>query len=234
MTRYLFNPPAPFSLPIQGSESRFPVGRIFCVGRNYHAHAIEMGAPVDKASMQPFYFIKDAGSLVESGASLPYPPGTRDYQHEMELVVAIGASGFRVAEADAPSLVWGYACGLDMTRRDLQRVAREAGKPWDLAKNFEGAAVLSGIVPKAGADVLQSGAITLQVNGLTRQSGNLAQLIWSIPELIADLSRFYHLQPGDLIFTGTPEGVSAVVPGDRLTGRIEGVGEITLTIGEAE
>ena len=143
-------------------------------------------------------------------------------------------SGFRVAEADAPSLVWGYACGLDMTRRDLQRVAREAGKPWDLAKNFEGAAVLSGIVPKAGADVLQSGAITLQVNGLTRQSGNLAQLIWSIPELIADLSRFYHLQPGDLIFTGTPEGVSAVVPGDRLTGRIEGVGEITLTIGEAE
>ena len=234
MTRYLFAPPAPASLPIQGSDARFPVGRIICVGRNYHAHAIEMGAPVDKASMQPFYFIKDAGSLVESGASLPYPPGTRDYQHEMELVVAIGASGFRVAEADAPSLVWGYACGLDMTRRDLQRVAREAGKPWDLAKNFEGAAVLSGIVPKAGADVLQSGAITLQVNGLTRQSGNLAQLIWSIPELIADLSRFYHLQPGDLIFTGTPEGVSAVVPGDRLTGRIEGVGEITLTIGEAE
>ena len=234
MTRYLFAPPAPASLPIQGSDARFPVGRIFCVGRNYHAHAIEMGAPVDKASMQPFYFIKDAGSLVESGASLPYPPGTRDYQHEMELVVAIGASGFRVAEADAPSLVWGYACGLDMTRRDLQRVAREAGKPWDLAKNFEGAAVLSGIVPKAGADVLQSGAISLQVNGLTRQSGNLAQLIWSIPELIADLSRFYHLQPGDLIFTGTPEGVSAVVPGDRLTGRIEGVGEITLTIGEAE
>lgn len=191
MTRYLFAPPAPASLPIQGSDARFPVGRIFCVGRNYHAHAIEMGAPVDKASMQPFYFIKDAGSLVESGASLPYPPGTRDYQHEMELVVAIGASGFRVAEADASSLVWGYACGLDMTRRDLQRVAREAGKPWDLAKNFEGAAVLSGIVPKAGADVLQSGAITLQVNGLTRQSGNLAQLIWSIPELIADLSRFY-------------------------------------------
>ena len=129
MTRYLFAPPAPASLPIQGSDARFPVGRIFCVGRNYHAHAIEMGAPVDKASMQPFYFIKDAGSLVESGASLPYPPGTRDYQDEMELVVAIGASGFRVAEADAPSLVWGYACGLDMTRRDLQRVAREAGKP---------------------------------------------------------------------------------------------------------
>lgn len=234
MTRYLFAPPAPASLPIQGSDARFPVGRIFCVGRNYHAHAVEMGAPVDKASMQPFYFIKDAGSLVESGATLPYPPGTRNYQHEMELVVAIGASGFRVAEADAAGLVWGYACGLDMTRRDLQLVAREAGKPWDLAKNFEGAAVLSGIVPKAGAGVLQSGAITLQVNGLTRQSGDLAQLIWSIPELIADLSRFYHLQPGDLIFTGTPEGVSAVAPGDRLSGRIEGVGEISLTIGEAE
>ena len=233
MTRYLFAPPAPASLPIRGSEARFPVGRIFCVGRNYHAHAIEMGAPVDKATMQPFYFIKDAGSLLKSGATLPYPPGTRDLQHEMELVVAIGGAGFCVAEADATALVWGYACGLDMTRRDLQLVAREAGKPWDLAKNFEGGAVLSEIVPKAGPGVLQAGAITLQVNGLTRQSGKLEQLIWSIPELIADLSRFYHLQPGDLIFTGTPEGVSAVVPGDQLKGHIEGVGEISLTIGEA-
>lgn len=234
MTRYLFTPPAPASLPVRGSDARFPVGRIFCVGRNYHAHAIEMGAPVDKATMQPFYFIKDAASLLESGATLPYPPGTCDLQHEMELVVAIGAAGFRVSEAEAEHLVWGYACGLDMTRRDLQLVAREAGRPWDLAKNFEHAAVLSEIVPKAGPDVLQAGAITLQVNGLTRQSGNLAQLIWSIPELIADLSRFYHLQPGDLIFTGTPEGVSAVVPGDRLSGSIEGVGELTLTIGEGE
>ena len=232
MTRYLFNPPAPFSLPIQGSESRFPVGRIFCVGRNYHAHAIEMGAPVDKTTMQPFYFIQDAASAVESGATLPYPPGTRDFQHEMELVVALGAGGFRVTEADAGGMIFGYACGLDMTRRDLQLVARAAGRPWDLAKNFENAAVLSAIVPNGR--VLGQGAIGLQVNGAPRQGADLGQMIWSIPELIADLSRYYHLRPGDLLFTGTPEGVGAVVPGDRITGRIEGVGEITLTIGDAE
>lgn len=187
MTRYLFNPPAPFSLPIQGSESRFPVGRIFCVGRNYHAHAIEMGAPVDKTTMQPFYFIKDAASAVESGATLPYPPGTRDFQHEMELVVALGAGGFRVTEADAGGMIFGYACGLDMTRRDLQLVARAAGRPWDLAKNFENAAVLSAIVPNGR--VLGQGAIGLQVNGAPRQGADLGQMIWSIPELIADLSR---------------------------------------------
>ena len=234
MTRYLFAPPAPASLPIRGDDACFPVGRIFCVGRNYHAHAIEMGAPVNKATMQPFYFIKDTASLVESGATLPYPPGTRDFQHEMELVVALGAEGFRVTEADAAGMIFGYACGLDMTRRDLQLVARAAGRPWDLAKNFESAAVLSAIMPKAGPGVLRSGAITLQVNGLPRQSGDLEQLIWSIPELIADLSRYYHLRPGDLLFTGTPEGVGAVVPGDRITGQIEGVGEISLTIGDAE
>ena len=180
------------------------------------------------------YFCKSAHSLQQSGGSQPYPPGTKNYHYEMEPVVAIGAPAFRIDEARAREIIYGYACGLDMTRRDLQLVAREAGRPWDLAKNFEHAAVLSEITPKAGPDVLQAGAITLQVNGLTRQSGNLAQLIWSIPELIADLSRFYHLQPGDLIFTGTPEGVSAVVPGDRLSGSIEGVGELTLTIGEGE
>lgn len=232
MTRYLFNPPAPFSLPIQGSDARFPVGRIFCVGRNYHAHALEMGAPVDKATMQPFYFIKDAASAVESGATLPYPPGTRDFQHEMELVVAIGRAGFRVAEADTEAMIYGYACGLDMTRRDLQLIARAAGRPWDLAKNFESAAVLSAIVPNGR--VLGQGAIGLQVNGLPRQGADLNQMIWSIPELIADLSRYYHLRPGDLLFTGTPEGVGAVVAGDRITGQIEGVGEIALSIGDAE
>ena len=233
-TSYLWTPPPVQSLPVRGSAQRLPIHRLFFVGRNYHAHAVEMGRPVDKSVERPFYFTKAPQTLTESGATVAYPPETQNYHFEMELVVAIGKAGFRIPAEQAHEYIYGYACGLDMTRRDLQLVAREAGRPWDLAKNFEHAAVLSEITPKAGPDVLQAGAITLQVNGLTRQSGNLAQLIWSIPELIADLSRFYHLQPGDLIFTGTPEGVSAVVPGDRISGSVEGVGEITLDIGEAE
>lgn len=233
-TQYLFTPPPVYSLPVRGLQARYPVNRIFCVGRNYHAHAVEMGVPVDKANAQPFYFTKAASTLVESGATVPYPTGTSNYHHEMELVVAIGAPGFRVTESDAASLIYGYAAGLDMTRRDLQLVAREQGRPWDLGKDFELSAVCSEIVPMGDLGVLGSGAIRLQVNGEPRQSADLSQLIWSIPELIADLSKFYHLQPGDLIYTGTPEGVGAVKPGDRLAGHIDRVGEITLTIGAAE
>jgi fumarylpyruvate hydrolase len=234
MTNYLFTPAPVYSLPVQGADARFPVKRIFCVGRNYHAHAVEMGRPVDKSTMKPFYFIKDASALVESGATVPYPAGTANYHYEMELVVAIGAEGFRVKESDAANLIYGYAAGLDMTRRDLQLVARDQGRPWDLGKNFEKSAVCTPIVPMGKLGVLQAGAIALQVNGTPKQTADLSQLIWNIPELLADLSQYYHLQPGDLIYTGTPEGVGAVVSGDLISGQIEQVGSVQLTIGAAE
>ena len=231
---YLWNPPPVHSLPVRGSAARYPINRIFCVGRNYQAHAVEMGNPIDKANAKPFYFTKSPSTLVESGATVPYPAGTANYHYEMELVVAIGAAGFRVAEADARRMIYGYAAGLDMTRRDLQLAAREQGRPWDLGKDFEKSAVCSEIVPIGNLGVLSAGAINLQVNGETRQSADIAQLIWNIPELLADLSKFYHLEPGDLIYTGTPEGVGPVKPGDRITGHVDNVGDIALTIGQPE
>jgi fumarylpyruvate hydrolase len=224
--------PAP-SLPVRGHAERAPVNRLFFVGRNYHAHAAEMGRPVDKATSAPFYFTKSPQTLVESGATVPYPAATQDFQHEMELVVVIGAPGFQVSVADAPRLIYGYACGLDMTRRDLQLTAREQGRPWDLGKDVEQSSVVSPIVPMAGR-VLESGELAMSVNGSRRQHSDLSKLIWSVPELIADLSRFYRLQPGDLVFTGTPEGVGPVQPGDRIDGHIEGVGEIVLHVGPPE
>ena len=231
---FVFAPPATPALPVVGTAARFPVHRIFCVGRNYHAHALEMGNPVDKATMKPFYFTKSPSALVDSGATVPYPCGTANYHYEMELVVAIGAHGFRLAEADAPRVIFGYAAGLDMTRRDLQLVAREQGRPWDLGKDFEKSAVCTPILPVGDLGVLTGGAITLQVNGETKQSADLSQLIWNIPELLADLSKFYHLEPGDIIYTGTPEGVGPVKPGDRISGHIDGVGDVTLNVGQAE
>jgi fumarylpyruvate hydrolase len=230
---YLWNPPPVHSLAVRGRSERFPIQRLFFVGRNYHAHAVEMGRPVDKSVEVPFYFTKSPSTLVESGATVAYPPGTKDYQHEMELVVAIGAPGFRVAEADAAKLIHGYACGLDMTRRDLQLVAREKGRPWDLGKDVEQSSVVSEIVPMPGT-VLDKGALEMSVNGQVRQKSDLSKLIWNIPELLADLSKFYHLQPGDLIFTGTPEGVGPLQPGDRIEGSVEGVGTIVLNVGPAE
>jgi fumarylpyruvate hydrolase len=232
-TTYLWNPPPVHSLAVRGRSERYPIQRLFFVGRNYHAHAVEMGRPVDKSVEVPFYFTKSRSSLVESGATVAYPPGTKDYQHEMELVLAIGAPGFRVAEADASKLIYGYACGLDMTRRDLQLVAREKGRPWDLGKDVEESSVVSEIVPMPGV-VLGQGELVMAVNGNVKQKSDLSKLIWNIPELIADLSKFYHLQPGDLIFTGTPEGVGPLQPGDRIDGRVEGVGTIELTVGPAE
>ncbi len=229
MTAYLFTPPATPSLAIEGRSERYPVGRIFCVGRNYHAHAVEMGRPVDKAAERPFYFTKTPAALVESGASIAYPPQTGNYHYEMELVLAIGKAGFEVPADQAHELVFGYACGLDMTRRDLQLVARDKGRPWDLGKDFEQSAVASSIVPMPGV-VLERGAIELSVNGQTKQRSDLDKLIWNIREILADLSLFYHLQPGDLIYTGTPEGVGAVVAGDRIEGQVEGVGTIGLNI----
>jgi fumarylpyruvate hydrolase len=232
-TTYLWNPPTAPSLPVRGTQQRLPVNRLFFVGRNYHAHAVEMGRPVDNGSERPFYFTKSPQTLVESGATVPYPPETTNYQHEMELVVAIGKPGFRVAPADAASLVYGYACGLDMTRRDLQLTARDKGRPWDLGKDVEQSSVVSEVVPMPGT-VLAHGALQMSVNGALRQKSDLDKLIWGIPELIADLSLFYHLQPGDLIFTGTPEGVGAVMAGDRIEGRIDDVGTIELNVGPAE
>ncbi|MDM0066110.1 fumarylacetoacetate hydrolase family protein [Variovorax sp. J31P207] len=232
-TTYLWAPPAIPSLPVRGKAERLPVNRLFFVGRNYHAHAVEMGRPVDKSVEVPFYFTKSPSTLVESGATVAYPPETKNYHHEMELVVAIGAPGFRVQRDDASKLVYGYACGLDMTRRDLQLVARDKGRPWDLGKDVEQSSVVSEIVPMPGK-VLETGALTLSVNGQPRQTSDLDKLIWNIPELIEDLSKFYHLQPGDLIFTGTPEGVGPLQPGDRIEGSVAGVGEIMLDIGPAE
>jgi fumarylpyruvate hydrolase len=230
---YLWTPPPVYSLPVRGKKERLPINRLFFVGRNYHAHAVEMGRPVDKSSSQLFYFTKAPSTLVESGATVAYPPGTKNYQYEMELVVAIGAPGFRVAATDAHRLIYGYACGLDMTRRDLQLAAREQGRPWDLGKDLEQSSVASEILPAEGM-VLRQGVLALTVNGQPRQKSDIGQLIWSIPEIIADLSTFYHLQPGDLIFTGTPEGVGPVVAGDRIDGRVEGVGEIVLHVGPVE
>lgn len=227
---YLWSPPPVCSVPVRGKNERYPVNRLFFVGRNYHAHAVEMGRPVDKSVEAPFYFTKAPSTLVESGATVPYPPGTKDYQYEMELVVAIGAPGFRVAEAGAHELIYGYACGLDMTRRDLQLAARDKGRPWDLGKDIEHGSVIAEIVPMAGI-VIDKGEIAMTVNGQTRQKSDIGKLIWNIREIIADLSKYYHLQPGDLIYTGTPEGVGPVVPGDRIEGHVEGVGTISLQIG---
>ncbi len=228
--RYLFPPPQQPTATVSGSPVLFPLHRVFCVGRNYHAHAAEMGASVDKAAQEPIYFSKHPAHVVASGAVIPYPPGTADFHHEVELVVALGREGFEVDESDAGDLIFGYACGLDMTRRDLQQRARKAGLPWDVAKDFENAAVLSEIVPQADCGSIERGAIRLSVNGELRQSSDVSLLIWSVAEIIAHLSTLYHLRPGDLIYTGTPEGVGAVVPGDRLHGAVEGVGEISLTV----
>ena len=232
-TTYLWNPPPVYSLPIKGRSERLPIHRLFFVGRNYHAHAKEMGRPVDKSTEVPFYFTKAPSTLVESGATVAYPPETSDYQHEMELVVVIGKEGFRVSEGNAHEVIFGYACGLDMTRRDLQLVAREKGRPWDLGKDVEQSSVVSEVIPMERR-VLESGKLELSVNGQVRQKSDLSKLIWNVREIIADLSRFYHLQPGDLIFTGTPEGVGPLQPGDRLEGWVEGVGAIALQVGPRE
>lgn len=228
---YLWTPRPAQTLPIVDTEQHLPVNRLFFVGRNYHAHAAEMGKPVDKSTERPFYFTKSAQTLTLSGATVPYPPKTSNYHFEMELVVAIGKAGFRISADQAHESIYGYACGLDMTRRDLQLVARDKGRPWDLGKDVENSAIASPILPMPGK-VIEQGAIELSVNGAVKQRSNIDKLIWNIREIIADLSLFYHLQPGDLIYTGTPEGVGAVVPGDKITGRVQGVGDIELNVGQ--
>ena len=226
---YLWTPPEPAAVAVQGHAARFPVQRLFFVGRNYRAHAAEMGRPVDPRRDRPFYFTKSPTALLASGSGAPYPQATSNYQHEMELVVALGEGGSEVGVEQAPRLIYGYACGLDMTRRDLQLAARDQGKPWDTAKDCEDSAVISPIVPMPGR-VLERGRIELRVDGKTRQDSDLSQMIWGVRELIADLSTLYHLRAGDLIYTGTPEGVGAVLAGQRIEGSIEGVGEVRLQL----
>jgi fumarylpyruvate hydrolase len=232
LSQLLFAPSPVFSMAVRGRTERMPVHRVFCVGRNYEAHAREMGVAVDREA--PFYFTKSAHHCITSGTTPPYPPGTQNYHYELELVVVLGAPAFRIDAERALDVVFGYTCGLDMTRRDLQFAAREQRRPWDIGKDVEASAVLSDVVPAAEIGHPRSGRIELTVNGDVKQSSDLSLLIHQVPELIAHLSGFYHLQPGDVIFTGTPEGVGPVQPGDHLSGTIEGVGSIALTIGAPE
>lgn len=231
-TQTLFPLPKPLTLPVVGETAEFPVHRIFCVGRNYAEHAREMGVEVDRES--PFYFQKAMLAAVPSGTTLPYPPGTSNLHYEMELVVAIGRATFQTTVEDAPNAVYGYATGLDMTRRDLQQIAKDKRHPWDLGKDFEGGAVLAPITKAADFGPVVAQRIALEVNGDIRQDAHLSDLVWSIPEIIAHLSGFYHLVPGDLIFTGTPAGVGPVVAGDRLVGTIDCLSPVELTLGPAE
>ncbi len=231
-TNYLWTPPAIQSVAVRGKNERLPINRLFFVGRNYHAHAVEMGKPVDKSVERPFYFTKAPQTLTPSGTTVAYPPETANYHFEMELVLAIGTGGFRISQADAHKHIYGYACGLDMTRRDLQLVARDKGRPWDLGKDVENSSVCSEILPMPGV-VIDKADLSLSVNGQVKQHSNVDKLIWNIREIVADLSLFYHLQPGDLIYTGTPEGVGAVVAGDQIEGQIEGVGTVSLKVGPA-
>ena len=232
MSNYVFPPAPQAAVPVRGSAQQYAVSRIFCVGRNYAAHAREMGFDPDREP--PFYFNKTPADLVPSGATVPYALGTQNLHYEMELVIAIGQPAFRVSVDQALGCVWGYACGLDMTRRDLQIKSREMGRPWDFGKDFEQSAVMSELVPASAIGHPRGGSIQLSVNGTVKQNADLKELIWSVPEIVANLSQYYHLQPGDLIYTGTPEGVGPVQPGDVITGRIDGVGEIALTIGQPE
>ena len=230
--KYVIDFPAPTTLPVLESNAGFPVGRIYCVGRNYAEHAKEMGG--DATKEPPFFFTKAADSVVPIVAPavgrIAYPMATRNFHHELELVVAIGKSGANVKAADANGLVFGYAVGLDMTRRDLQNDMREKKRPWDIGKSFAQAAPIAPIHPVTATGVLTKGEVTLLVNGERRQHGDLADMIWDVPHMIEFLTRMYRLEPGDMIFTGTPAGVGPVVPGDRLEGRIAGLTPLLVEI----
>ena len=228
MSSYVITAPAQPSLSVAGSSERFPVRRVFCVGRNYGAHAREMGS--DPNREPPFFFTKPADAVVPADGAVPYPPATQDLHHEVELVVALGAGGADIAAEAALNLVWGYGVGLDLTRRDLQALAKDAGRPWDMAKGFDASAPCSPLVPAASFKHPQDARIWLEVNGALRQEGNLNEMIWPIADVISLLSRLVTLAPGDLIYTGTPAGVAALTPGDRVRGGVDGVTEFELSI----
>ena len=220
--------PAVPALPVAGTDFCFPLRRVFCVGRNYAAHAREMGK--DPEREPPFFFTKPADAVVPGGGAIAYPPETKELHHEIELVVAIGKEGAAIERSRALEHIYGYAVGIDLTRRDLQAEAKELARPWDLAKGFDQSAPCSAVHAAERIGHPDKGRIWLAVNGETRQSGDLGELIWSVPELTAILSRYFRLMPGDLIFTGTPAGVGAVAAGQRLTGGVEGVDEISVEI----
>ncbi|MDB4945108.1 MAG: nagK [Labilithrix sp.] len=228
---FVISSPALPSADVVGSEHRFPVGRIFCVGRNYAAHAREMGGKEREA---PFFFMKFAQALVAGGGTIPYPPATTSFHHEVELVIAIGREAAAIAAADALDVVFGYGVGLDMTRRDLQSAAKDKGRPWDTAKNFAYSAPLSALTPVETCGHPTSGAITLAVNGVTKQTGDLADMIWSCAEVVSHLSHLERLLPGDLIYTGTPAGVGPVQPGDQIEATVAGLVPLRVTIGDRE
>lgn len=231
MTDYVLPPAAINSLEVVGTSKRFPVNRIFCVGRNYAAHAREMG--MDPGRIPPFFFMKPALALVEAnaqGVTIPYPPMTANFHHEIELVLAISKGGMNISATQAWDHIYGYAVGLDMTRRDLQLDACSNRQPWEFGKAFSYSAPIGPLYPAEKTGKMIHAAISLDVNGQIRQSSNIDQLTWSVPEIIEHLTRYERLLPGDLIMTGTPEGVSAVVAGDVLTGKIDGLGSIKVTI----
>ena len=228
MTQYLFEPTAPATIPIIGSEKLYPVNRIFCVGRNYEAHAAEMGAVVDRDA--PFYFTKSPTTLVMAEGQIAYAPLTENYHYEMELVFALKSGGTKIAEAEALSHIYGCAAGLDMTRRDLQNKAKENRKPWDTAKDVDESAVITPLRQMAEVPSVASGRIHLSQNGTVKQDADLSEMVWSVPEIIADLSTMYKLQQGDVIYMGTPAGVGAVSRGDVLAGGVEGIGDFELKI----
>ncbi len=227
----VFNPPEPTSLAVQGTTDRFPVRRIYCVGRNYVEHAKEMGFT---GREPPFFFMKPADALLPVAAGqvgeMKYPPGTSDLHHEIELVVGLSGGGSNISAADADDLIYGYAVGLDMTRRDLQAEAKKLGRPWEIGKAFDESAPITPMVPKANVADITSRKISLTVNGDDRQQATTAELIWNIGEIIEHLSKYWTLQPGDLIFTGTPAGVAAVGKGDVLHGTVQDVGELQINL----
>ncbi|MBE1285453.1 MAG: FAA hydrolase family protein [Rhodobacteraceae bacterium] len=228
MSQVLFDlPPVP-TIPVIGETEGYPIGRIFCVGRNYAAHAEEMGVEVDREA--PFYFTKSAPNAVLSGATVPYPPGTENYHYEMELALAMGQPVFQASPEEAWAAIYGYCCALDMTRRDLQIRERKKQRPWDLGKDVENAAVFAPITKSDMWAPQDTTRIHLDVNGDTRQDATLSELIWKLDEIICHLSGFYHLRPGDLILTGTPAGVGPVVSGDDLSGGIDGLSPISLSL----
>ncbi|BDZ51997.1 fumarylpyruvate hydrolase [Frondihabitans sucicola] len=223
-------PPAPTpSLGIADSDELFPVRRILCVGRNYADHAREMGSDPDREP--PFFFAKPADAILPASGTVPYPTLTAQLEYEIELVVAIGAGGTSIDPAAALDHVWGYAVGVDLTRRDLQQQAKDTRRPWDVAKGFDASAPVTPVVPAAAVPSVSNGRIWLAVNGTVQQDGDLRELIWPVADIVAAASRAWALEPGDLLFTGTPSGVGPVVPGDVVSGGVSGVGEFSFTIG---
>jgi len=225
---FAFAPSPPPAAAIAGSATRFPVRRIFCIGRNYAEHAAEMGASIDRGN--PVFFCKPADAIVVDGADVPYPQATKELHHEVEMVVALHSGGIDIAEADALTHVFGYAVGLDLTRRDLQAIAKAKGMPWDTAKAFDHSAPLSPIRPAAEIGHPRSAALTLAVNGQLRQQSDIAQMIFSVPEMLARLSRLFELKAGDLVFTGTPAGVGPLVRGDAVHAQLAGLTELRCRI----